>query len=411
MSKVLKGSFELMKQLNISAVLNVLRTGGKMSRAEIADITGLTPASVTNITKLLMNAGYLNETGIGESSGGRPPVILELIPEARYVIGVNIGVGLIEAVITNLDAKIIIKKSIEIRDRAEDKEYRLVLNKLSSMINEIIEESTIEKDKIMGIGIAMHGIVNTSTGISEYAPYYNWKKVQISKAIEEVFQCPVYIDNDVRAMALGESWFGSAKGIDNFITINISNGIGAGIIIDNKPYYGVDYSAGEIGHIVVDVDGPKCICGNYGCLESIASNKSLVKKAVKLIKQGTETQILKSKQDVEEVTITDICDAAEHGDETAITLLKEAGSYIGLVISNLVNTLNPMQVVMVGEIMLSNEYALGSIKATVKKVGFQLPAQRAKIIQSALGNDAAVIGAATLVLQEVFRGKEFAEAQ
>jgi len=411
MSKVLKGSFELMKQLNIAAVLKVLRTGGKRSRAEIAEITGLTPASVTNITKFLMNAGYLNETGIGESSGGRPPVILELNPEARYVIGVDLGVGVIEVVIANLEAKILVKKTIKIEDKEDEKVYNIVLNKIISMIREIIDESTIGKEKIMGIGMAVHGVVNTSTGVSEFAPYYNWKKVSISQNVEDALGYPVYIDNDVRAMALGESWFGSARGIDNFITINISNGIGAGIIIDNKPYYGVDYSAGEIGHIVVDVDGPKCNCGNYGCLESIASNKSLVKKAMKLIKQGIETRISKNKKNVEDITIEDICEAASNGDETAITLLKEAGRYIGLAISNLVNTLNPTQVVMVGEIMLSNDYALESIKGTVKKVGFELPAQKTRILQSTLGSNAAVIGAVTLVLQEVFKGKEFAEKQ
>lgn len=409
MSKILKGSFELMKQLNIAAVLKVLRTGGKLSRAEIAEITGLTPASVTNITKFLISAGYLKETGIGESSGGRPPVILELNTEARYVIGVELGVGVIEVVIANLDAKITVKKTAEIQDKAEEKIYSKVLHKLIAMISEVIEESAIEKDKIMGIGLAVHGVVNTSAGTSEFAPYYNWKKVSISQDVKETFGYPVYMDNDVRAMALGESWFGSARGIDNFITINISNGIGAGIIIENKPYYGVDYSAGEIGHIVVDVDGPKCNCGNYGCLESIASNKSLVKKAIKLIKQGTETKILKGKKDVEDITIEDICEAAEYGDEVAISLLREAGRYIGLVISNLVNTLNPMQVVMVGETMSSNQYAFESIKATVKKVGFELPAQKTKILQSTLGNDAAVIGAVTLVLQEVFKGKEFAD--
>lgn len=409
MNKVLKGSFELMKQLNIAAVLKVLRTGIRMSRAEIAEITGLTPASVTNITKFLISEGYLNETGIGESSGGRPPVILELNPEARYIIGAELGVGVIEVVITNLDAKIISKKKIEIQDDADEKTYSKVLKKMINMIKEVIEESGVDKDKIMGIGMAVHGIVNTATGISEFAPYYNWRKAPISQDIKEAFGYPVYIDNDVRAMALGESWFGSSKGIDNFITINISNGIGAGIIIDNKPYYGVDYSAGEIGHIVVDADGPKCNCGNYGCLESMASNKSLVKKAIRIIKQGAETMIIKDKEDVEEITIKDICNAANAGDEAAITLLKEAGRYIGLVISNLVNTLNPTQVVMVGETMLTNEYALESIKATVKKVGFELPAQRTKILQSTLGDNAAVIGAVTLVLQEVFNGKEFSE--
>lgn len=411
MSKVVKGSFELMKKLNIAAILKVLRTRGKMSRAEIAAVTGLTPASVTNITKFLMNAEYLNEIGIGESSGGRPPVILELNPEARYAIGVELGVGVIEVVIANLQARIITKKSAEIPDTEETKEYSTVLSKLFSMIEEVMKESGIDRQKIMGIGMAIHGVVNAFAGVSEFAPYYNWKKVEISKELYERFGYPVYIDNDVRAMALGESWFGNARGVDNFITVNISNGIGAGIIIDNKPYYGVDFSAGEIGHIVVDMDGPKCNCGNYGCLESIASNRSLIKKAVRLVKQGTETKISKNKSNVEEITIDDICEAANSGDEIAIMLLKEAGRYLGLAISNLVNTLNPMQVVMVGEIVFTNDYVLESIKATVKKAGFKLPAQKVKILQSSLGGNAAVIGAVTLVLQEIFNGKEFEEKQ
>ncbi|MDP4177736.1 MAG: ROK family transcriptional regulator [Bacillota bacterium] len=409
MSKVLKGSFELMKQLNIAAILNVLRTKEKMSRAEIALITGLTPASITNITKFLLKAGYLNETGIGESNGGRPPVILELNPEARYTIGVNLNVGIIEVVAANLNANIIAKKTIEVADKEDEKKYVVVLNQIISMINGIIYENNIQKDKITGIGMAVHGVANASTGILEFSPYYNWRNVPIAYDIENAIGYSVFIDNDVRAMALGESWFGSAKGVDNFITINISNGIGAGIIIDNKPYYGVNHSSGEIGHIVVDPDGPKCCCGNYGCLESIASNKSLVKKSIKLIKQGTETSILKEKRDIQNITIEDICDAANNGDEAAIMLLKESGRYIGLVISNLVNILNPTEIVMVGETMTSNDYALESIKTTVKNVGFMVPSQNVKIVQSALGNNAAAVGAVTLVLEEIFNGREFAE--
>ena len=120
----------------------------------------------------------------------------------------------------------------------------------------------------------------------------------------------MYVDNDVRAMALGESWFGVTSDIANFIILNISNGIGAGIIINNKPYYGVDFSAGEIGHIVVEPDGDKCNCGNYGCLETVASNNNITKKAIKLIKQGVNSSLKIKHEDINNLTIEDICIAA-----------------------------------------------------------------------------------------------------
>ena len=277
MNKVVRGSFELMKQLNVSAVLKVIRDNGSLSRADVAKITGLTPASVTNITKMLIEDEYLVECKVGQSSGGRPPIMLELNPNARYVIGISIGVGMIDVVITNLSAEIILKKSIEINEERYD--YDFVFKDLVKLINEVIECSKIEKEKILGAGVALHGIVNARTGMSIYSPYYGWKEINIKEALENELNLGVYVDNDVRAMALGESWFGITKDISNFVTLNISNGIGAGIIINNKPYYGVDFSAGEIGHIVVEGDGDKCNCGNYGCLETVASNNNITKKA------------------------------------------------------------------------------------------------------------------------------------
>ena len=157
MSKIVRGSFELMKQLNVSAVLKVIKDNGSLSRADIAKLTGLTPASVTNITKFLIEDNFLVESKIGESSGGRPPIILELNPNARYVIGVGIGVGVIDVVITNLSANIIIKKSMIVEDERYD--YDLVFSKLVNLINEVVCSSKIYKDKILGVGVALHGIV------------------------------------------------------------------------------------------------------------------------------------------------------------------------------------------------------------------------------------------------------------
>lgn len=402
MNKVVRGSFELMKQLNVSAVLKVIRDNGSLSRADVAKITGLTPASVTNITKMLIEDEYLVECKVGQSSGGRPPIMLELNPNARCVIGISIGVGMIDVVITNLSAEIILKKSIEINEERYD--YDFVFKELVKLINEVIECSKIEKEKILGAGVALHGIVNARTGMSIYSPYYGWKEINIKEALENELNLGVYVDNDVRAMALGESWFGITKDISNFVTLNISNGIGAGIIINNKPYYGVDFSAGEIGHIVVEGDGDKCNCGNYGCLETVASNNNITKKAIKLIKQGTNSVLKELKADINQLTIEDISEAAKLEDELAISIIKEAARYIGIAITNLINILNPTSIVVVGEIFENTFYAIETLNEIVKNRGMKLSSENVRIIKSMLGIDAAVVGATTLVIQEIFNG-------
>lgn len=402
MNKVVRGSFELMKQLNVSAVLKVIRDNGSLSRADVAKITGLTPASVTNITKMLIEDEYLVECKVGQSSGGRPPIMLELNPNARCVIGISIGVGMIDVVITNLSAEIILKKSIEINEERYD--YDFVFKELVKLINEVIECSKIEKEKILGAGVALHGIVNARTGMSIYSPYYGWKEINIKEALENELNLGVYVDNDVRAMALGESWFGITKDISNFVTLNISNGIGAGIIINNKPYYGVDFSAGEIGHIVVEGDGDKCNCGNYGCLETVASNNNITKKAIKLIKQGTNSVLKELKADINQLTIEDISESAKLEDELAISIIKEAARYIGIAITNLINILNPTSIVVVGEIFENTFYAIETLNEIVKNRGMKLSSENVRIIKSMLGRDAAVVGATTLVIQEIFNG-------
>ena len=402
MNKVVRGSFELMKQLNVSAVLKVIRDNGSLSRADVAKITGLTPASVTNITKMLIEDEYLVECKVGQSSGGRPPIMLELNPNARCVIGISIGVGMIDVVITNLSAEIILKKSIEINEERYD--YDFVFKELVKLINEVIECSKIEKEKILGAGVALHGIVNARTGMSIYSPYYGWKEINIKEALENELNLGVYVDNDVRAMALGESWFGITKDISNFVTLNISNGIGAGIIINNKPYYGVDFSAGEIGHIVVEGDGDKCNCGNYGCLETVASNNNITKKAIKLIKQGTNSVLKELKADINQLTIEDISEAAKLEDELAISIIKEAARYIGIAITNLINILNPTSIVVVGEIFENTFYAIETLNEIVKNRGMKLSSENLRIIKSILGRDSAVVGATTLVIQEIFNG-------
>ncbi|GAB6138571.1 ROK family transcriptional regulator [Halanaerobaculum tunisiense] len=401
-----KVSFDLMKQLNVSLIMECIREKGPISRADIAEITELTPASVSKITKELMDKKFIKENGLGKSSGGRPPVLLELNPKAGYIIGVNLGPEILEVIITDLEAEILVKNNKDLNNLAQD----YVLDKLLELIQKTIQESGVNKEEIIGIGMAVHGLVNSETGISLFAPHYKWTKVPIEKIVEEEFNIPTFIDNDARAMALGEQWFGIASGSDDFITINVGNGIGSGIVINGGLYRGVNYSAGEIGHIVVDNDGPQCSCGNYGCLESLASNPKIVERARKLIKQGAKTKIVELVNgDLEDITVEDICLAAKQGDEVAQQVLTEVGRYLGIGIAYLLNILNPEMIVIVGDIITAKEYVFEYIREIIDVKALQVPAENITIVATKLRNKAATIGGVTLVLKELFAGPDLLE--
>lgn len=398
MKKIVKGSFDLMKQINISAILNLIRKKSPISRTNIVEETGLAHGSVSKITRGLLNLGFVREIGIGQSSGGRPPVFLQLDPSVGDVIGVNLGLGYIEAVLMNLEAKIKVRSRIELKET--NKEY--VLENIEKIIFDIINRES-EKGNIIGIGIAFHGIVDSSKGKSIFAPYYHFGNENIKEKFEKKFSLPVLVDNDVRAMAVGESWFGAAKGIENFISVNVTSGIGSGIVIGGELFTGVNYSAGEIGHILIDINGPKCTCGNNGCLEVYVSHDRIIKKYIELIKSGMDSKIPKN---LDKIKIEDICKAANIGDESAIKVIKEASSYLGVGLVDVVNMFNPTKIILSGEIMLSREIVLEIVKKRIKSRALSRKAAEVIIEETGLGDNAASIGGATLIIKEFFKGKE-----
>lgn len=403
MNKMLTGSFNLLKQLNVSVILKCIREHGPISRAEIAEKTGLTPASVSKITKDLMKRKFIYESGVGESSGGRPPILLDLNSQAGYIIGVNLGPEILEVISTDLEANILASAGEELQNLTQ----KHVLDELYNLINQVIKRSNVDQEKIIGIGVAVHGLVNREEGISIFAPHYHWREVPIKKLIEEEFGLPTFIDNDVRAMALGEKWFGGAQQVSNFITINVSNGIGSGIVINDQLYQGSDNSAGEIGHMVVDNEGPQCSCGNYGCLESLASNPQIVKKAEKLIKQGAETKINQlTGGDLQQITVDIICQAANQGDEVAQQILKEVGRYLGIAVSYLLNILNPGRIIIVGNIIKAKQYVFAALQEVIANKALTIPAENIEIIPTQLEGNTATIGGATLVLEKLFKESE-----
>ncbi|AFM40083.1 transcriptional regulator/sugar kinase [Desulfosporosinus acidiphilus SJ4] len=394
------GSFQGMKSLNKSAILNVVREHGLISRAEIAKLTKLTPPTVTNLVGELIDAKLVVETDLGESTGGRKPILLRINSSAFRVVGVYAGPKKVKAVAATLDGNLVTQLEAKYEVNPTSEQF---LETLADVIEKVIERATPNMEAVLGIGVGMHGLVDSQEGISIFAPHLNLRNIAIKAYLERKFNLPVEVENDIRAQAIGESWFGQGKCVSNFILFRVGTGVGAGIILDHQLYRGASYTAGEIGHTTIDINGPKCSCGNYGCLESMVGGTALALRAQHAIRLG-KSSILEDmvKGNLELIDGKMLYLAAQQEDQVAIEVLEDTGRYLGIGIANLINSLNPSLIILSGGVFGSADFIMESLRKTVERRALEKPAQAVSIVISELGGNAIPIGAFTLVLKKIF---------
>lgn len=393
---------QLVKTVNTSIVLDIVRKRRQISRAEIAKITKLNPSTVSNITAELIKLGILKEVGVGTSRKGRRPIQLSLNPDGPFVIGVEVTGDRIVALVMNTEAKIVAKVRTDINF---NKVENLIIDKVIETIHEVIKKSGKSKNKIKAIGMGITGLIDSKTGIAKFSPNINWKDVPIKKIIEKEFEIQTFVDNDVKAMALGEYRFGSGKERQNLVCINIGEGLGSGIIINGKIYRGTHHIAGEIGHTIVDLNGDQCRCGNQGCLETFVSGRAIVSRAIMAIKQKKETLITKLlNNEIGKITPKIVFEAAAKGDKLAKDIILEASKYLGIAIANVINSLDPEVVILGGEIVQFNNFylMLEPAKKVATEYTFGGETRKTKILTTQLKDDCSAIGAATLALEKLF---------
>lgn len=397
---LLTGSFQLMKSMNRSLILNIIREKGLISRAEIAKLTGLTPPTVSNLVKELLEAEIVIEQRLGESSGGRKPTMLTLNSEVFHIIGLDVGSHDIKIILTTITGKILKKVLVPIPPEITSES---LLDMIVESIRSMIVKDDIDNSKIIGIGVGMHGIVDVEKGISILAPNLNLKNIPIKKVLEKEFNMIVKMENDARAMGLGELWFGHGVGVHSFVSINIGRGIGAGIIMNGKLHHGSHFISGEIGHMAIDINGPKCTCGNHGCLQAFASGPSIVENVKKQLRLG-QTSLLKelSGPDFEQITGEMIYEAALQKDPLSISTLAQAGRYLGIGITNLIHMINPDRIILGGGVLNAKEFIFDSIRTTVQQRALTETAKNTEIIVSKFGEDATAMGAVALIMAEIF---------
>lgn len=404
-SKVLKASS--VKELNTKNILDIIRKHGPISRIEIAEITGLTPATITNITSELIDNKLIIEGEAGDSSGGRRPIMLKIRGDYYRVIGIYIGSKKIRIITADLMANIKLKREIKYDTDKVTVEY--IKELLDRELVPIISKYKSKNKEIIGIGIGIHGIVDSDNGISVMAPNLGWKNVNIKKLIYDSYGIPVYIDNNTRTMGLGENWFGSGKNASSFFCLNIEYGVGGSFFINDKPVAGNSFGAGEIGHTTVDINGETCSCGNKGCLETVASVKALLKQAYEKYTDNKNSLIYKGKEvnSVNDINAEDLYEAAKQGDELAISLIRNMGENIGIGIANVINILNPELIIINGEIISTGEILLNPIIETIRKRGFANSVNSTGIVLSKLGSVAYLKGAVVLATQHIFENPKF----
>lgn len=381
-----RGTFQLMKTVNKSIVLNKIRTSQPISRAKIAKETSLTPPTVSSIVRELIEQDLIMESELGKSQGGRKPTMLLINDDGFYVIGVDAGPKTIKCILSNLSGEIKDRVVVSMEGLQTNESFLMLLK---DSIHKIIDRVQNHK-KILGIGMAMHGVVDVATGTSLVAPILQLTNIPIKEELEREFDLDVSVENDARAMALGESWFGQYGDMLSMIAVNLGSGVGAGIVSSGKLYHGATDLAGEVGHMTIDMNGERCECGNRGCLESFASGPSIVKRANQLM---PNKEVTSSK---------DVYDLAVSGDEECINLLQETGVIIGIGLTNLVHIINPGMIILGGGVSKAEQFILKPIQETIRNRALTEDAKKTEVVISELGDDSTSLGAVALLLVELF---------
>lgn len=347
------------KKQNEVLIKEIIYKYGPISRSQIAEMLSLTPPTITTNVNALIKSGYIyefaaEEKGVKEAEGspkplGRRPVKIDFVEDARYVVGAEVNKYQISVCVMNLRGKV--KTSCFCVPEKDD--YKTVLDTLAKQIEKAIADSGVEREKILGIGAGFPGFVDQKTGILKKSAYQNWgDNRNVARNLQAKLDLPVLIENNARMRAVGEEMFGNNIHADTFAYYLISYGIACPMYIKDSVLTGNTSGAGEIGHVVVDINGPKCeVCGDYGCLEEMASERAIIKQARARIGEGVATMLTELAPDVGSLTMKDILTAEECQDELACEIVGRAITYLGVQLANIINFISPPLVIIDGYLM------------------------------------------------------------
>ena len=318
----------------------------------------------------------------------------------KCIIGIDLGGTNTKVALVNKKGKIIAERGLITKNYRKKEE---LIDAIAGEVEKIMFAKGLKKPDLSGIGIGIPGLIDIERGVVHYlVNIAGWNNVPVVKLFEERLHIPAFVDNDVNVMALGEFTFGAGRGTRNMVCLTLGTGVGGAVIINGALYRGSAFSAGEIGHIPINADGPRCDCGGAGCLERYVGNQFIAKAAVDHIKKGQKTVIAKLVNgDLGKVTPEVISNAARYGDKLALHIWQDTGRYLGIALAGVVNLLNPEKIVIGGGVANAGKVLFDAVKETIKQRAMRLPAKTVKIVKAKLGEGAGVIGASVLVKTQI----------
>jgi predicted NBD/HSP70 family sugar kinase len=385
-----KATREQTKNHNTRLVLKTIYQQGDTSRADIARITNLTRTTVSDIVAELIDAGLLVETGMGESAGGKPPILLKVRENGRQLICLDLSTRPFNGAVVNLRGQIY--ERAEAGPSGAPLTGEQALQAVYELIDRLVEHA---RAPLIGIGVGVPGLTDAENGVVRNSVHLNWKDVPLGRLLAERYHLPVYLLNDSHAAALAEFTFGAMRGSANLILVRIGEGIGAGILLSGRLHFGDSFGAGEIGHLTVVEGGRACSCGNYGCLETVAAPLAIIRSARELAEYDPKTF---GGLHGAEINWDFILQRFKIGDETITALIQEGGRYLGIAVANLVSILNVQRIAISGRTVEFDQTFLDAVHAEVRRRSLSIMSDEMQIVNSTLGPDIVILGVSAQIL-------------
>ena len=380
-----RGSRSLLRDLNVSLLIELVRRAGTVSRADLARQSRLSAPTVSNIVDKLIKRGIFNEVSLAPSSGGRPPVLLSIDPKAGYVVGIKLRAEGLTTVICDLDAQVVASRETEASLVGNPNAAILAIEQA---VLRVLRDATVPQSKVLGVGVGLPGIIDTDRGICNFSHLLWWRDVDLAGPLRKRLGLPVWVDNDVNTLAVAEKWAGDAPDARDFVTLSVGRGVGLGIVIDRSIYRGANGAAGEFGHVIVEPGGAKCECGRFGCLEAIVGEGALRRSVGERLGH--------------DVTRTELIALIREGDEVARSVVENAGRRLGQAVANMMTILNPELLIICGEGTELGSAFIDPIVAAVREQTFGDLGRGVEVKVQQWGDEAWAVGAATQVLRESF---------
>jgi len=388
-----------LKEINKKNILKIVIDAGQISRVDISKLLKISRPTTSAYIGELIEEGLIEEIGKSDStsSGGKKAVLLQFRVRAGYILGVMIGVKNIRIALTDLGSNIIEIMKIPTEEWLGPD---AVIDKLVKNIKEIIKKFKINKEEIIGIGIGATGLVDSMKGLVIFSPNLNgWNNIKLKEIIEKKIGLPAFIENECRVQAIAEKKYGLAKNIKNFVCVETGTGIGTGVFIDNRLVSGDKGMAGEVGHIITNLAGNRvCHCGNTGCLETLCSTSYLLEDIADDIKKSSTS----SGKNKSSLKLEDLYNLYNQGNKIATINIEKNAEYLGIGISNTIKMFNPELILIHGEVIKFGEKYLKKVKESVTKNTFPKVKDDYNIQFSEMGDNVGVIGAASIVFNDIF---------